>query len=162
VAKKKTEEEKANAGGEGAPPAPPAQEKEKGETSDKKKSPGETLVMQLQTLMQESASQFIKQNKDDAAKLGEDVVRAIFAQQLVATMPALMKLPETATVEMRIAHEENNAVRTEVLQIIAKAEREDTARVARIRGNASSFVGKLAGGAVGMLGTFLAKSALGL
>lgn len=141
-----------------------AKAKADADAKEKEPKPAKNLDVlggQLQTLMQDAASKFIKENKDDVAKLGEDVVRAIFAQQFIATMPALMKLPDNASVEMRIAHEQNNAARTEVLQIISTAEREDAARVARIRGNASSAVGKIAGTALSLVGGFLAKAALG-
>lgn len=159
--------EKAKADAEAAAKAKAeAEAKAKANADAKAKEPPpaknlEVLGVQLQTLMQDAASKFIKENKDDAAKLGEDVVRAIFAQQFIATMPALMKLPDNASVEMRIAHEENNAARTEVFQIIAKAEREDAARVARIRGNASSAVGKIAGTALSLVSGFLVKAAIG-
>jgi len=128
----------------------------------KKKDPAEVLGSQLQSMMQDAASKFVKDNATDVAKLGEDVVRAIFAQQFMATMPAIMKLPENASVEMRIALEENNAIRTEIFQVIAKAEREDAARVARVRGNASSIVGKIAGGTITALAGFLGKAIIGL
>lgn len=148
------------------PPAestPPVEaKKEEPKPKPAKKDPAELLGSQLQSMMQDAASKFVKDNATDVAKLGEDVVRAIFAQQFMATMPAIMKLPENASVEMRIALEENNAIRTEIFQVIAKAEREDAARVARVRGNASSIVGKIAGGTITALAGFLGKAIIGL
>jgi NAD-dependent DNA ligase len=136
---------------------------EAGDEKDKAKGVPSVDVLgsTLQTLMQDAAAKFVKDNATDVAKLGEDVVRAIFAQQFMATMPALLKLPDNATVEMRLESEENNAVRTEIAQVIAKAERENAASVARVRGNASSMVGKAVGGVLTAVFTFAAKAFLG-
>jgi len=141
----------------GAPPPPPDDKGKK----DAEKKKDDRLGVQLQGMLQESAAKFIKQNIDDAGVLGEDLVRAIFAQQFIATMPALMQIPEGASIELRLAAEEIMTQRSEVAQLIAKAERENSARIARVRGNASTFVGNLAKSVFTIVGGFAAKALLG-
>lgn len=129
--------------------------------SKKKVEPFDALGKQLQDMLREEAAAFIKDNAKDVKALGEEAVKAILSQQILNTMPALVKLPENATPAARAELAQIQATRSEIGALVAKAEKEDAQRVARIRGNASSVAGKIAGSVLSIGATLLAKTLLG-
>lgn len=157
-AKKDAEAEKAKKDAE----AEAAKNAEKESEAKKKKvDPFEAFGIQLYGNVREDFAAFVKDNAKDAKVLGEEAVRAILAQQILNTMPALVKLPESASPEMRAELSQIHAVRSEIGAIVAKAEKEDAQRVARIRGNASSVAAKIAGSVLSIGATVLVKGLLG-
>ena len=114
---------------------------------------------QLESLLREEATRFVQNNAVDVAALGEETVRAILAQPAIDQVAAIPVLGPDASLDARVYLEEILAQRSRVLQLVAKAEREDAERVARIRKNGLMTVQKI-GIAAGSIAAGAAVNAL--
>ncbi|HYG75128.1 MAG TPA: hypothetical protein VEK08_09010 [Planctomycetota bacterium] len=173
MAKKREEKEKPKtpAAGDGGAAAPATGEKEK--TPEPEATPAKVIpaaetekepepLVLLQDTLRDAAVKFIRDNKDDVALLGEDIVRTILAQQVTAIMPSIPTLPENASAEMHAMVAEILKARSQAFQMVAKAEREHTAAVQRVRGNAATLAGTLAKSVLGIGAGIAAKFLIGL
>lgn len=131
-------------------PAEPPKEKKKAKEPDSEPALPNVKLSALDdallSMVRGEAAKFLQDNAADVKELGEDVVTAILAQQILATMPSIPKLDEKASLAMSAAVQEILATRSTVFAVIAKAERENATRVQRVRGNASTIAGRIAGG----------------
>lgn len=121
----------------------------------------DAMGLQLSTLLRKEASAFLKDNAAAVSELGEEAVRAIFAQEVSALFPATIDTPADASFEMRLAIEENNAVRSEVFQLVAKAEKENAELVKKVRGSAVNVAANLAKSIAGVVLGLGAKLVMG-
>lgn len=119
------------------------------------------LGKQLEGLLRSEAEKFVKGNIGTAQKLGESVVRAILSQEFEAALPGIPDTGDDTDLEIRAAKEEVNAVRSEIFQMVAKAEKEHAELVAQVRANAVNVVASIARTVIGLVGGFAAKSFVG-
>lgn len=114
---------------------------------------------QLAGMLRDEAAKFVKsQSGPNGAgqKLGEAVVRAIFAQEFEASFPGIPDVGEGVGLEILAAVEEVNAARSEIFQLVAKAEKEHAELVAAVRASAVNTLVNIAKGLVGIVGGFSA------
>ncbi len=116
----------------------------------------------MESLLVAEAAKFIKNNAADVAELGEEVVLAIFRQSVVAVLPPIPKLADDASLGARAELEAILSARTRNMQLIAKAERENTARVQRVRGNVAIVAGTVAKSVLSVVAGFAVRTVLGV
>jgi len=131
-------------------------------TKKKKEDLGGIYLNAFEDMLIKEGAGFIKNNAPDVEALGEDVVLAILAQQVEATIPTIIKLTTDASMAMIAESSSVNASRDRGFQLVAKAERENAARVARIRGNASVVAAGIARNVIGLAAGFAFKTLTGL
>ena len=102
------------------------------------------LISALRT----ESMKFIKTNASDVSLLGENVVKAILKDELKTSLPVIPALETTASLEEIVLREEILQERSEVFQLIAKAEKENAEAVQRVRNSAITTVAKIVGIAV--------------
>ena len=102
------------------------------------------LISALRT----ESMKFIKTNASDVSLLGENVVKAILKDELKTSLPVIPALETTASLEEIVLREEIHQERSEVFQLIAKAEKENAEAVQRVRNSAITTVAKIVGIAV--------------
>jgi hypothetical protein len=125
-------------------------------------APVNDQVRAFERMLIAEAEAFVKDNAADAAKLGEDVVRAVLFEQAALDLPAIPELPATATMEQRAEVEAMLAARSRSLQLVAKAFKEDAARVAALRAKAIGVAGKIASASITAVAGIAVRSLLGL
>jgi len=92
---------------------------------------GETLS----EILKGEAENFILRNQADAALLGKEAVEAILFVQVFAPTPVMI-LPSDASPAVIAAAEEILTKRSRSLQLVAQAQKENNAVVARVQKNA--------------------------
>ena len=114
-------------------------------------------------LLKKEAANFIQGNVADVAALGEDLVTQILTYQtLAAVAPQIPPAVEGESVDIIALREEILLARSQLFQLIEKANAENAVRIARVRSNAISVAGKIASTAATVLGGVAVKVLLGL
>lgn len=129
--------------------------------AEKKPQSIEDLGIKLKDLLASEAAAFVKDNTKAVAKLGEDAVRAIFQQEVVASLPGILPVSDDARLELIVEAQTLLAQRAALSQLVAKAEAENAELVRQVRANAVNVAGKVAGSAMSLLGGFALKFLLG-
>jgi F0F1-type ATP synthase assembly protein I len=102
----------------------------------KAKEIGAELAYELTNLLAVSAREFVKENQQQALKLGSETVRAILFSTVYERAPALPPLGRDATLKQRAERAKICAARDRVFQLVAAAERENAAATKALQGKA--------------------------
>lgn len=121
----------------------------------------EELGTKMKGVLSAEAASFVKDNTKAVAKLGEDAVRAIFQQEVIAALPGVLNISDGARLELIAAAEAGLAERSAAFQLIAKAEAENAELVRQVRQNAVNVAGNVAKGIASVVGGFALKLLLG-
>lgn len=125
----------------------------------KKSTTAAVMGEQLAGMLRDQAAKFVKDNTGPngaGQKLGESVVRAIFAQEFEAAFPGIPEVDENVGLEILAAVEEVNAARSELFHLVSVAEKEHAELVAAVRASAVNTMVNIAKGLVGIVGGFSA------
>lgn len=95
------------------------------------------LVKELETMLADAASKFVKDNQEDAIQLGEDVVKAVLFTQVYASDVVIAPLSVGATLADIRDREATLAKRSAAFQLVAKAEKENSLRVKALKQKAT-------------------------
>jgi hypothetical protein len=93
------------------------------------------LAKQLEALLIKASTDYIRDNQDDGLALGEETIKAIIFKGAVKFIDIPVDLPLTMSLDDRAVLEDLLSKRDLAFSLVAKAQRENSARVARVWAN---------------------------